>query len=370
MKRVAVAVVLLAILGVAACGSDESSPLTSSPRVVVVDEAGRPVRGAVVHVTSPEPQPSDGARILATTDAHGVARLEGVDVASSYLLVVGHRDYAPTNRPNWEPRESRVVLRLFSVLSGVVKDEIGRPIPDARIEFIRDGIGTSVDLDEKGHFTFECESGRWLVRAYLSGTHERYARADEREVEIDGRAEVELVLDLEPKLRLRIENWPDGVTGSCQVHPSGREHYAREAAVSGGGHVVLPALCAEATYTAWVHLPELGLYLLERALAPGEQVHSLRLQRGGSISGRVVDAPRGAREVSVVAWSLAYKDGPGIHARAIADKDGGFALKGLPNNPWRLSAVATVGSTHWSGPKAAIPVVPTDDVVLSFSLSR
>lgn len=111
--------------------------------VRVVDEAARPVAGAIVRVTPvsrPEPDPADPVSALfvrtATTDAAGDARID--DVAEGELLVTArHEGYVPSRLLTDDPgagheRRERIELVRRASIEGVVRFA-DRPVDGVRV---------------------------------------------------------------------------------------------------------------------------------------------------------------------------------------------------------------------------------------------
>ena len=110
---------------------------TVSPRIVVVDDAGRRVVGVAVTVTNGEDPAmsfrSDESVARATTDKDGVAVLTDLDPRKTYRLTctpprknTALRTWFVTE---WKPADREVVLQAGHPVTGQVVDAQGEPLP-------------------------------------------------------------------------------------------------------------------------------------------------------------------------------------------------------------------------------------------------
>lgn len=105
----------------------------------VSNEAGNPVPGAGILISSPDEESLLSAPATAKTQENGMFLLENLPVESGLTLYVVHQDYAPIRIPDFDiPYEGIIsnidlVLTKGTTLKGMVKDSREVPVPRARI---------------------------------------------------------------------------------------------------------------------------------------------------------------------------------------------------------------------------------------------
>jgi protocatechuate 3,4-dioxygenase beta subunit len=130
-------------------GPTPEPPATPHGRVIeVVNVEGQAVAGARVrHHRTPE--------LLSVSDAGGIAGLAlaslRFDEQGLVRLIVAHADYAPEElRLGRHTRRARVVLHASAALVVRVRDEEGRPVPDAAVKSAEPPDAPEVRCDAQG----------------------------------------------------------------------------------------------------------------------------------------------------------------------------------------------------------------------------
>lgn len=163
-------------------------------RILVVDEAGKPVRDAAL--TGGYTYPSSGSlfhTIQLATDANGVAAIEHA-AAEKITLQIQADEFEPQQIQDLvlDPNEAKtVVLRRAQSVTGVVLAEAtGQPIEGAEIRiaaslrgshpFVQDRTSSPADAvtDSEGRFELKClrHDRRYLLFVRASGYAYRYVR--------------------------------------------------------------------------------------------------------------------------------------------------------------------------------------------------
>jgi protocatechuate 3,4-dioxygenase beta subunit len=258
----------------------------------VTEAAGAPIPGAAVLVGFDRPSVTstgDGAQevsppaVLATADQDGRFRAEGLR-AGSHPVVARAAGYGPaTVRVKVaEGEEARVDVRLerAATVEGTVRDDAGRPVPEA-----------SVLVGPYGDFTFGMtktrEDGTYVFEDLAPGAIS--LRADSREAKADG------VVEVAPGGRGR---WDAVLTGGLRI--LGRVRDEKDAPVV--GHVVEGA--------------EEGVSSAYRVQATTDAEGRFSLNNCRPVSHRlVVYAPFGTEKVP---WPLARAHGVRTGASEVA----------------------------------------------------
>ncbi|MFZ5815950.1 MAG: carboxypeptidase regulatory-like domain-containing protein [Bacillota bacterium] len=152
---------LLLLLSVASGPAAASSPFLAAPAarsllINLVDAGGRPLKNAVVHLLTPG---LSTIKVARTNDA-GQATLQMPD-GFSFWLRVWAEGQALIERP-YVPASDGPVLTLTATpytasLAGLIADDQGLPVPQARVSLFRDGYGLEAraTTNELGLYRFE-----------------------------------------------------------------------------------------------------------------------------------------------------------------------------------------------------------------------
>lgn len=344
---------------------------------VLLDE--RPVAGVRVwaHDTEYEPATDAEAPFTDITDAQGRFVLEDVSPGDYVLRAEegDHRGRTETTLAE-EQAEAEVTLNLGTVVTveGVVRDEAGQPVPDAKVTLDTHGdvsMTTIVDTGADGRFVFHSATlGHNDFSVFATG-YQQLSVSDvvvtrkpapldftlKRAFVLEG-----LVTDTEGNplteadvtaMKWRGEPGPrgDGTPGSAEdLDDFAHNAETAYASTEEEGRFVL-------------NLSEPGLHRLKaqapgfletewkEAQAPSRDVR-LVLRRGASVEGTVVNtsgAPLSAIQVSL------WEDGQdsASSAEVTSDELGHFSLRGLAPGRYSLRAFRTRGGP----PRARLPVV-------------
>ncbi len=340
---------------------------------------GEPVEGATLTVLYLESPVADGAYTATaegTSDAAGAFHIEHMGPGRIQLLAE-HDDYAMAESealylaPGDHLRDVDIDMSRGGSVVGLVVDDEGRPVADARVELVAPGRKRprEASVDEGGAFSFEgVAPGEATVTARAMGF--RRAR---QVVHVGAGDEVEarLVLrpregfggrvvgpDGEPVARAAVMAWPDGP-------PAG---------AGAAGDAPRPAAFTDSQgrfWLGWVPNERTRVWASHPAYAPspresplsaeGELV--LTLRPGGRLRGRVVE--RGGRPVP---FFRVFAVGPGNGARPLDVGDGGGAFEFEGLTPGRYAVYVRADgyppvSTHGHVVRAG-QVTDTGDIVL------
>ncbi len=313
----------------------------------VVDARGRPVAHAWVSAQSVVER--DGERSVergAISDAAGVARLVGLVDGLRWRLEVrppeDRLDLRYVQVEDWRPSDDAVVVTAALVVTGVVRDPRGRPVPGAHVTAAREGNDQgSVKTRSDGTFSLGgLEEGEVVLRASLSGQE---AGESPPVTAVAGAENVTLVLDVGVDLAVAIAGWPadeNGVWGWLYVS-GGRERAAR---VLSDGALTFRGVAASGSYSVYVRLEREGeppRIVWGADLRAGGEPARLALTTGLAVTG-TVKVPAGAGEVSVSVG------GEGFWANGTVDAEGKFTILALPPGKCRVYASAPFGDQEWS----------------------
>ena len=136
--------------------------MTASVSGVVVDEAGRPVAGAEVRISS---------SFAVRTSPEGRFRVERVPTGRTFELAVVRPGFAPSLRTGFTPKPGavpplRITLRRGRTVSGTVKDGEGKPAAGVEVELARSravSISETAPPDRGLHQTVTGSDGRFTL---------------------------------------------------------------------------------------------------------------------------------------------------------------------------------------------------------------
>ncbi len=293
--------------------------------VHVVDHAGAPVVGAKISAS----EHSD-----AFTDASGTVRLRAMDfgddpvditavgLASTRVIVAAGDD--PTRVV-----DKRVVLGPSALVAGVVLDEAGVPVADARvtIEMTNRRWNDSVDSDAQGHWQVTGFGAGKIVASAYSRTH---IATPDLIVPLDG---------VQPKLDVVLRVEKGATVGGVVVDATGKP--VADAHVGAGNGQASTDEHGRFLVTGLDPGPTDIRVDAERFGAP---IQHVTLNRGGHAEVRFVVTESGIAGVvkdshgDPVADALVTATGPtDLYARA--DGFGHFELEGSPPGDYVLSAL-------------------------------
>ena len=291
----------------------------------VVDHAGAPVVGAKASAS----QHSD-----AFTDASGTVRLRGMDfgddpiditavgLASARVIVAAGDD--PTRVV-----DKRVVLGPSALVAGVVVDETGAPIADARvmIEMTNRSWSDAVDSDAQGHWQAGGFGAGKIVASASSSTH---IATPDVTVPLDG---------VHPKLDVVLRVERGATIGGVVVDATGKPVVdARIGAGSGQartdehGRFLVTGLDPGPTDIR-VDAERFGAPIQQVTLARGQHIDVRFVVTDSGIAGVVKDS-----HGDPVPDARVVASGP-TDLYASADGFGHFELEGLPPGDYMLSAL-------------------------------
>lgn len=322
-------------------GRRMSAVVAAGLRVRTVDPAGGPRSNVGLMLIAAGSEPMAARSTAATTrealtDEAGVANFTDL-VPGEYQLTLPGALAKQTLVLGAGAHESTLVLPPRSQLSGIVRDQLGRPVADAAIvvseSACRGDAGAVVGYSDAAGFfraTTDVGSGRVYARhaAYSSSTSTRIQQhlstelvlePSDRAIEVTvvdavGSPVVDAYIALAPRGKrsdhLLVEHGRTDRRGRCTLHDPGPREATLVASAAG--------LAA-----AIVDLPL------------GESAVTIRLPAGGAIAGVVVDAagePLAGR--AVLASIATQKDNepvaPLTTRVAHSGPDGSFALQNLP----------------------------------------
>lgn len=343
-------------------------------RLVRADLPGEPgVEGVRVRVHDFESgfgalQPS------AVTDPDGRFVVEGVHLYPQSIspddprFSVRRGDSASHHPPDWD---AEVVVRVVRnpVVTGVVVDPDGRPVPGARV-----GAGRETLTGADGRFRLMARPGA-VVEARADG----YAPVRSASV---GEQDVEITLRLEPLAAgvfvrgIVVDDAGRALAGASvaavTVQQLPRDNVVRRVHAStrtwGDGTFVLGRL-PEETLTLEASLPGFGTTSLEGIQPTREgpaNAPALVLRRGHAVRGQVLDASgapvagtlvKCVRSEDPAAVTVNHARLPDPCARGYADHEGRFELRGVVEGEWNVFAVG-------EGAGASVRVPQAEPVIL------
>ncbi len=297
---------------------------------IVLDPQGRPAAGARVHASRSSPIPS----FYATSDGDGAFRLGGLG-AGPVTLVASHPDYRTASlQHEVAAGENRVELRLAagSALSGVVVDDLGRPVSGAMVELRGSSWQLPVASGPDGAFELPAMAdGTYTLRV----EHTDFAAAHLEDVAVAGHPVRGLVVELSPGATIlgrllgvapeelstvRIQATTEGPQGGSQRQ--GEVDYESRYRISHAmaGDWVVKARTRDGRKARG-----------ETAVRPGDRevVLDLDLGQGHTLSGRVLQGGRPAGGVRIQLL------GP-IYGEARSDYLGRYRRAGLSDGAYDI----------------------------------
>lgn len=325
-----------------------------------------PLAGAVVRAVS---EGSDGAwPFVARTDANGRYTLDGLPAGGTWRVELDAPGHERTRRIGvLAPSASlSLVARALATLEGVVRDAHGEPAPTARVSISGSGIWPSRSVPL-------LHDGRFLISDVPAGVYELRASRDDDVadplapliLEPGGREEVSMRLApggaVSGVVRDAISG--GGVAGARVVVTEDALSMAPHALrTDEGGRFALRGLVRRPHRVA-VYAP--GYAPLQGALALADAPLDLRLDRGVTVDGRLVDA-RGApirnARVELLSEDL---DGHAVwwNGATVAFRDALFSEQARGPRP--LEPRGELGVT-----RGRVPLVPLEAVPMGVEAER
>ena len=357
---------------VRAGGGDVVVQLRAGARatLTVLDFEGHPVPGAYAYAR-PEGKGREGwrgNRELPRADQdvlqpfqfkhHGMIRLRGLDPDATFHLTVsapnGRKDLKGLNREGWRPADETLKLARAWSISGVVKDQNGKPAQGISVRARREGTekwDKSSHSDEQGRFDLrELDAGRYELEARASGvTYSSPAAAagpgstqpvNKPDVKVvrAGTQNVALKVDTGERLVVRVRGMQaeSGGWGTAMLRTADGSH-----SLSGGwdgpGRVTFQGLRAGVDYTLWIVGIPGNRYVHAKDVRAQSDLLEVDTKEGFRIHGRVT-VPEGVA-LSRVGIGAGSREGYNAHTRVDA-KTGTFEFEGLPAGSYHLSAHA------------------------------
>jgi Carboxypeptidase regulatory-like domain len=341
--------------------------------VLVNDEAGKPVRGAVVSLADEELFGDDA--LTATTDAAGKARLVGVESgwtaisarAAGYAEGQSIATIGEAPADGQPAAEVTIVLRRGVAVAGKVVDEAGEPIASASVHYETPGMqgfptggNASATTDARGEFRFAMLAPGQTTFTAFDGEHAKgfskaIAIADQpvRDVVIvmkEGGTVSGAVVSRDgaevPFATLRIAPHPDAEGGMREAFQSSR----RMASDEHGRFEIKGLPRARLQLRAEGELATSAITEVSLAEVPRRDQLRVVLDVEGSIAGVVVDEHGDpVPEVSVSCFpditrgarldSFAMTGS----ASATTDGSGAFVVRGLAEGEYRLATARSGG---------------------------
>jgi 5-hydroxyisourate hydrolase-like protein (transthyretin family) len=192
--------------------------------------------------------------------------------------------------------------------------------------------------DGAGRFRFDrLPAGRYSVTASL---REQSSAAAEAVVTGEGVQEVQLALGEGAVVRGVVSGLPDAQLVGVNVSASGRDYFASTRTGPGGAFELagVPEGVVMLSANAGDFMTSTRSASATLTLAPGqlEAVAEIRFEQGFRVEGHVT---RGGRPVPEAMVSASAESGSGRGAMARSDEAGAFALDGLQEGRYRISAM-------------------------------
>ncbi len=359
---------------------------------VIVTAGGVPVTGAQVELRSTIAWSME-------TGADGVARLRGVGPVWGPLSVRAN-GYAPfammlsTAGEPGRPTQVSVALVKGAPIAGIVVDDQGKPVGDARVVAApmsdpfpivdprHDGVSTAAN----GTFTLPAvAAGTWRLTATKAGS----APGTSTPITVDGaheRTGIKLVLAPGATLTGVVTDKAGAPVASADVRVVVRGHVfwreRREAFSAADGTFTIAGLPRRAVDVVASHEQGASAIVPADLAAQREVKIALTLDITGAVEGVVVDSagqPLGdAQVLAEPVWTGGVADREawsvrGVH-QTVSDQGGAFRFAGMPAGSYRVRAtragaseaaleLAAVTLATPGGPKLRI-VVPSDGRVI------
>ena len=281
-----------------------------------------------------------------TTTDDGIALLRGLDGDLTFTLRVqvpaGRDDVRPYRQEKWNPGDTDVRLERGHLVAGTVRDAAGALVEGARVERkTGEGRWSGVNMTREGTFRITgLDPGPVVLRATGPGGRRGGAEGAAEITVQAGNERVVLVVDPGLKLTARITNLADRKEGGRPFLSAillrwqddkwthGEHGWDRE----GTGTVVFLGLKPDTRYALWIP-PNPGddLYGWATDVRPGDV--NVRLERGGTIRGRITGPPG-----VTLGGNISANNDNGMGASGMVDAEGRFEIKGLPDGRWNLHA--------------------------------
>jgi hypothetical protein len=269
------------------------------------------------------------------------------------------QDLLPWSSTDWTPRDETLVLRRAGTLRGVVRDRAGAPVPGIGVSY-----RTPADPENMWRGTSTGEDGRFEITGLPEGTVDLWPtvpspfpsgqRPEDAVVHTDtAAAEPVLTVDAGVALLVRVEGWeagPASPLATLRVERGGRQA-SLHGHVGPLGRVRFLGLAPGDRCTLWIGDREGGWYVLAEGLAPRPGEAVVRMQTGGTITGRVTLPDGSAASAAYVRVHVLDAFGPGTGA----DAAGRFRLPGVPPGRWRVGASISKDGQRYEGTTEASP---------------
>ena len=188
---------------------------------VVADSSGNPLDGIVVSGTTPA--------TAITTGADGTFTLRGFRTGTQRLTVSDPTSEFLSEQPEYDTTLSEltgpvtVVLYRPSILQGVVTNDLGDPVPEARVTIRNSATNaeTVVTVDAAGSFAFtNVRSGDYRIRTLdLAGWHFAAAYGDPFTVPVETTVNSDLVLEAGGRIAGQVTNGAGTAVQGIYVQP-------------------------------------------------------------------------------------------------------------------------------------------------------
>ncbi len=332
-----------------------------APRIEVVTETGEAVLGAEVVLSQ------SGANLRsASTGADGMATLSDVDPRWECRLKVSppwerRLEFFEAVRNVWQPGDDRIVLEQALLIRGRVIDEAGVPVANASVSHQNSKDGEKwlgQRTKEDGSFRIgRLRPGPVTLRVGPPGTSLAHPLAS---VIVEaGREDLELTIPRGASLKIVFTNWriaaePANGIGTVVLTPMGRPTERHAFPIQGDATAEAVGLEAGMDYILWGRFhPLFDRYLLVRGVRASAEPLEVRIEKGGTISGRAI-RPKGLLRYHIV------MHGPGVSREGLVNpEDGTFRIHGVPPGRW------TVHAGTFKGWWAEAPAQAGDEIELT-----
>ncbi len=308
------------------------APESASARIMLLDWQGAPAPGVAVEASRDGPYPP-----AVVTGSDGVAVLTGLDLGGIYTLRIEDKPNGAEPgvlRTDWRPRDETIRLdRLFRI-SGVVRDERGRPVAGASVYVDLKGHGyvPSVRTLGDGSFTIDGLPEDTGTLSVSIGSAESEAIALPKLEVAAGTEDLVLTVRRPRILNVRVEHWPGG-RGHLLLSDrgTGREE---DGEIEADGTVRFTGLDPAAVYSLWLEWARGRCAYRPEVRGDAGEV-TLQLEPTKSITGRLL-LPEGSP--AGVAGGTVSAEGPGLRVGGIVRPDLTYEVSGLPDGEWTLNA--------------------------------
>jgi hypothetical protein len=334
------------------------APESASARIALLDWQGAPAPGVAVEASRDGPHPR-----AVMTGSSGVAVLRGLDPGGTYTLQVGNRldgGRPEVLRKDWRPGDETIRFGRRYLISGVVRDERGRPVAGAEVHVGFEGHGYLSPVKTAG-------DGSFTIDGLPEGTGTLSVRIGRAESEAIGLPKLEVAAGTEdlvltvrrPRtLTVRVADWPGG-RGELLLRDRGtsRKDYGE---LETDGTVCFEDLDPAAAYSLWLEPTRAGCAYLPEVRGDAGEV-TLRLEPAKSVTGRLLlpeGSPTGVTGATVSA------EGRGLKVAGVVRPDLSYEIRGLPGGEWTVTARKGEfrGTARaWAGESVDVPLEPEGD---------